>query len=289
MITYSKMEKVNKDSLYDFPMAAASVIEISVEKITPNRAQPRKTFTDSALESLADSISRHGVLQPLLVRKTGDRFELIAGERRLRASIMAGLREVPCIIKESDERDSAQIAIIENLQREDLNMFEEAEAIRALIDTCGLTQESAATQLSCSQSYIANKLRLLKLPELQRHAILECGLTERHARALLRLRDNDERADAIALIIKRRLNVAATEEYIEALLCERERTEAAEKNAKIERDFKKRLLTRDMRLFYNSIDRAVESVRDCGFAVEASREARDDGTVISIFVRNRRE
>lgn len=279
--------RTEERTLYDYPVAAASVTRLPIEKITPNPRQPRKVFSDGALTSLADSIARHGVLQPLLVREVGDRYELIAGERRLRAATLAGLDRVPCIIKESDMAYSAELAIIENLQREDLNMFEEAEAIRSLIESCGMTQEIAAARLSCSQSYVANKLRLLKLPELQRRAILECGLTERHARALLRLHDNDERADAIAVIIKRGLNVAATEDYIEELLCAAERAKTAERAARYERDLRTRLLTKDMRLFYNSIDRAVKGVRDCGFDVEAKREPAEGGTVITIFVKSR--
>ncbi len=274
-------------SLYDFPIAGTSVINLPVAKIIPNPAQPRKIFTSSALESLADSISRHGILQPLLVRDNGELYEIIAGERRFRAAIMAGLDTVPCIIKKSDNRSSAELAIIENLQREDLNMFEEAEAIQKLIDTCNITQDAAALHLSCSQSYIANKLRLLKLPLLQRHAIIECGLTERHARALLRVHDNDDRADILAVVIKRKLNVAATEDYIENHLCQKEQFLHAQKAARIEKDIKRKLLSKDMRLFYNSIDRAVTSVRDCGFSVDQTREVSEDGTLISIFIKRK--
>lgn len=277
---------IREDSLEANPAVASAVTHLPISKIVPNPAQPRKIFKTEAVESLADSISRHGILQPLLVRRICGKYELIAGERRLRAAKLAGLTEVPCLIRNTPEADSAEIAIIENLQREDLNMFEEAEAIRSLIELCGLTQESAAAHLSCSQSYVANKLRLLKLPEAQREAILSSGLTERHARALLRLHEHGQRAAAIDYIKERGMNVAATEEYIENLLCAEERAANAEKVGRIERDLKRRLLTRDMRLFYNSIDRAVNSVRDCGFAVESSRKATEDGTVISIFIKN---
>lgn len=274
-------------SLFDFPVAASSVVSIQTTKISPNPAQPRKSFSDRALCTLSDSIKRHGVLQPLLVRRCGEVYELIAGERRLRAAILAGLETVPCIIRESDSSNSAELAIIENLQRENLNMFEEAEAIRSLIDKCGMTQEIAATRLSCSQSYVANKLRLLKLPELQRRVILECGLTERHARALLRIHDNDDRSDVITIIIEKKLNVSATEDYIEDFLCKKERAASKERAQRIERDLKSRLLSKDMRLFYNSIDRAVENVRSCGFPVQSTRKAVEGGTEISIFVKNK--
>ena len=275
----------SEGTLSSFPIAAQSVVLIDVSRIVPNPSQPRVEFTKERIEALADSIAHHGVLNPLLVRRVGEIYELIAGERRLRASKLAGLERVPCIIRESGEADSAILAIIENLQREDLNMFEEAEAIRSLIETCGLTQESAAAHLSCSQSYVANKLRLLKLLPLERRAILEYGLTERHARALLRLRDKETRERAIDLIIKRGMNVAATEEYVEELICAEAREASREKAERFERDVRRRLLSRDMRLFYNSIDRAVESVRECGFAVESTRETVDGGTKISIYVK----
>jgi ParB family chromosome partitioning protein len=239
------------------------------------------------LQELADSISRHGILQPLLVRGCGVMYEIIAGERRYRAAVMAGLETVPCIIKEVGSRSSAELAIIENLQREDLNMFEEAEAIQKLIETCNITQDAAALHLSCSQSYIANKLRLLKLPTLQRHAIIECGLTERHARALLRIHDNEDRAEILAVVIKRKLNVSATEDYIENHLCQKEQFIHAQKISRIEKDIKRKLLSKDMRLFYNSIDRAVTSVRDCGFSVDQTREVSDEGTLISIFIKKK--
>ena len=274
-------------SLYDFPIAGTSVISLPVSKLIPNPSQPRKIFAGGALEGLADSISRHGILQPLLVRSGGAFYEIIAGERRYRAAVMAGLDTVPCIIKETDSQSSAELAIIENLQREDLNIFEEAEAIHKLIDTCGLTQDDAAARLSCSQSYIANKLRLLKLPALQRHAIIECGLTERHARALLRVHDNDERSELLAVVIKRGLNVAATEDLIENHLCRKEQFLHSQRTARIEKDIKRKLLSKDMRLFYNSIDRAVTSVRDCGFSVDQTREVSDEGTLISIFIKKK--
>lgn len=266
--------------------SAPAIVRIPISMITPNPAQPRKYFSDHALAALSDSIRRCGILHPLLVRPAGAGFELIAGERRLRAASAAGIYEVPCIIREDEPERSAELAIIENLQREDLNMFEEAEAIRSLIDTCSLTQETAAVHLSCSQSYIANKLRLLRLPSEQRSRLLEAGLTERHARALLRIHDDAERDDAMSVIIKRHMNVAATEAYIESLLCASERAAAAERGARLDRDLKRRMLAKDMRLFYNSIDRAVESVRNCGIPVETERTPIPDGTLISITVRN---
>ncbi len=275
---------MNHAELSIFPVLGQAIVQIPTSQIVPNPAQPRRIFADSALASLSDSIRRHGVIEPLLVRKIEGGYELIAGERRLRASSAAGLETVPCIIRDDDPKSSAELAIIENLQREDLNVFEEAEAIRSLISTCSMTQEAAAARLSCSQSYVANKLRLLKLPTEQREAILAAGLTERHARTLLRISDDNERAEALATIIRRGLNVASTEEFIEKLLCDKARQKTEERAEKFGREAKRKMLSRDMRLFYNSIDRAVRSVKDLGFNVESDRRSTDRGTEICILI-----
>ncbi len=281
-----ELQKIkDENSIYEFQGCAETVIQIAPSKIIPNPSQPRKVFSERALSTLADSIKRHGVLQPLIVRKLGDCYELIAGERRLRGAVIAGLDTVPCILREADESNSAELAIIENLQREDLNMFEEAEAIRSLIELCSLTQETAAAHLSCSQSYIANKLRLLKLSEDERALILENALTERHARAIIRLRDEEKRKCAIEIISKRKMNVAAAEEYIENLICAEERALRQEKIDKPCRDLRRRLLSKDMRLFYNSIDRACDSVRSCGIPIETKKKSVPEGTVIEILLK----
>lgn len=272
--------------LFKREVGTSNVLHIPPMSIIPNPSQPRRIFDSESLNSLTDSIRRVGVICPLIVRRTDDGYELIAGERRLRAAMAAGLETVPCILRDADTADSAELAIIENLQREDLSMFEEAEAIRSLLVTCGLTQESAAARLSCSQSYVANKLRLLKLSEDQRRRIMEGGLTERHARALLRLSSDTERDEIISIIVKRGMNVAAAEEYIENYICARERKCLREKADRLDRDLKRRLLTRDMRLFYNSIDRAVDSVRSCGIGIESKRRVTEEGTVIEILVKN---
>ena len=167
------------------------VMEVPLSQLLPNPAQPRKKFDDEAIISLSESIKTYGVIQPLTVRKTygSDRYEIVAGERRYRASILAGLRCVPCIIIDADSETSAALSIIENIQREDLNIFEEAEAISKLISIYELTQEQIAARLSVSQSYVANKLRLLRLGPDERALILQNSITERHARTLLRLHD----------------------------------------------------------------------------------------------------
>jgi ParB family chromosome partitioning protein len=196
--------------------------QIKCDSIRPNRAQPREDFDSASLEKLADSIKRYGVIQPLSIRKSdeGDyyEYELISGERRLRASRIAGIFTVPCIILEADSQISAEIAIIENLMRKDLNMFELAYGMRNLIEQHGLTQDELAKRMSMSQSAIANKIRLLRFSYDEQRLILECGLTERHARALLRLESAEERISTIERIVERSLTAEETEEYIDFLL-----------------------------------------------------------------------
>lgn len=248
---------------------------IQPESIVPNPAQPRRFFEPDALASLADSIRTHGIIQPLSVRELdGEHYELIAGERRLRAAILIGLDAVPCVIFEADEQRSAALAIIENLQREDLNMFEQASAISSLIRLCGLTQEEAAARLSVSQSFVANKLRLLRYLPDEREMILAAALSERHARALLRL-SGDDRLDALREVIRRRKNVAETEAYVDRLLAPRpENSPRPAANP----------LSRDVRLFCNSVNNALEIMRRAGVAAESSRRETDDVTEILIRI-----
>lgn len=198
------------------------VVQIKTDDIRPNRAQPRADFDQNAIIRLADSIRRYGILQPLTVRVSDPEdiygYELIAGERRLRAAKMLGYLTVPCVIMEVSEQVSAELAIIENLLRENLNMFEQAYGFRKLIENHHLTQEEVARRMSLSQSAVANKLRLLRLSYEEQRLILESGLTERHARATLRLDDPEQRTEAIRKISENKWNVQATEQYIEELL-----------------------------------------------------------------------
>jgi ParB family chromosome partitioning protein len=197
------------------------VMQIPVDRIAPNPYQPRKEFSKNALEELSASIKQYGVLQPINVRNIGDNlYELISGERRLRASKLAGIKEIPAIVIEVVEQDSAALALIENLQREDLNFMEEAEGYFNLINDHGITQEELAQRVGKKQSTIANKLRLLKLPKAITLVILENGLTERHARALLKLPDEAMQNKALKVILNRQLNVKKTEEMIEKMLNE---------------------------------------------------------------------
>jgi ParB family chromosome partitioning protein len=240
------------------------VRKIPIEKIVPNPHQPRTEFDGEALSSLADSIRRYGLLQPISVRKTRDGYELIAGERRLRAARMAGLAEIPALIYQVDGEASAELALMENLLREDLGIFETAAAMARLVSEYGLTQEEIASRLSVSQSYVANKLRLLRFDERTRAKILSLGLTERHARALLRLPEAE--LDTALLRIERgNLNVAATEKLVEEML-------AASPKPKARPRGRVRGALRDLRLFYNSVDRALTLVRRCGIPAESTRE-----------------
>ncbi len=259
------------------------VHKIAVSRILPNPAQPRKYFDNGETLRLADSIRLHGILQPLCVRKpvsAGDLqdfdgvYELISGERRLRAAKLLGLSEVPCIIIEADSLRSAELAIIENLQREDLNIFEEAAAIAALINLYGLTQEEVAAKLSASQSYVANKLRLLRFDDAEQRTILEKHLTERHARALLRISDPAERKSVLETVVARGYNVAATEEYVATLL---NNTEAPKPTRR------RTALVKDIRIFYNTVDRAVDIMQRAG--IDAKTQKKDLGDVFEITVR----
>ena len=198
------------------------VSQIKVDDIRPNRAQPRAKFDQNSIIRLADSIRRYGILQPLTVRESEPddscAYELIAGERRLRAARMLGYLTVPCIVKDTDNEVSAELAIIENLLREDLNMFEEAYGFKKLIENHHLTQDEVAKRMSVSQSAVANKLRLLRLSYEEQQLILEYNLTERHARALLRVDGKENRFQILKFITENKLNVSATEIYIENYL-----------------------------------------------------------------------
>ena len=199
-------------------METGRVIFLPAKAIRPNPAQPRKIFQDEKMAELAGSIRDHGILQPLSVRRIGTGYELIAGERRLRAAQMAGLTEIPCIVMTMDEKESSMAALIENLQRQDLDFIEEAKGISLLMEKWNMSQEQIAKILGKSQSGIANKLRLLRHSPLVLQAIRDGGLTERHARALLKLEGERRVLDAIDWIAQHDLSVAKTESYIRSLL-----------------------------------------------------------------------
>lgn len=254
------------------------VVSIPVGDIVPNPAQPRKLFDSQALFELSESIARYGIIQPLSVRKNGKQYELVAGERRLRAAKMAGLTEVPCIILELSGEDSSVIALIENIQRRDLDYIEEAEALAKLIKDFGMSQEEAAKRISRSQSAVANKLRILKLSPEILYVLRESGLTERHARALLRLPTEELRQQALEHMVVRQLTVAKSEEYIEDLLdAAKEEDEAAKKK-------KPSYIIKDVRLFLNSINRSLGIMRDSGVPAVYDKSETDDDIILMITI-----
>ena len=269
------------------------VREIPIADIAVPAGRARRSVGDEALRQLAESIRRHGVIEPLLVRrlpvdggedgKPGPTCALIAGERRLRAASSVGITAVPCVFIEADAEDAAVLAIVENLHREDLNLFESAAAISSLLELTGMTQEQCARRLGVSQSYVANKLRLLRLTEEEQRIILENGLTERHSRALLRIEDPEDRRTVLRAMIERKMNVATAEEYVESLLCAESRAEELRRSAD-RSDVRRRLIVRDTRQFLGSIDRAVDVIRKSGIPVESSRKDTTDGMLISILL-----
>ena len=238
------------------------VLQVNVEEIRPNPHQPRVRFAGGELRALADSIRQNGILQPLSVRRTAEGYQIIAGERRLRAAKLAGLETVPCIVMEINDRNSAILALVENIQREDLNCFEEAAALEKLISYYGMTQEDAALRLGRAQSTIANKLRLLRLTEQERMFILEHGLTERHARTLLRLGSPEERMRVLEKIAKLGLNVEKTERMIDDMIGQKREQESFRKRS---------VLFKDVRLFVNTINHAVETMQAAGIDAEAQK------------------
>ena len=247
------------------------VIEIPARKIRPNKTQPRQDFYEEDLRSLSQSISNNGLLQPLTVRKLkNDEYELIAGERRLRASVMAGFTKIPCIVMKCSDKDSAIFALIENLQRKDLGMFEEARGINRLIRKYGITQEQAAIQLGKKQSTVANKLRLLRLSYDEQDWIVQAGLTERHARALLKIQNEDSRKEVLSHIIAENLNVKETEKYISSLLNNKKVPPLHNNNND------KKIVVKDVRIFVNTISRAVDTMRMSGIDAVSNKEETED-------------
>ena len=251
---------------------------ISTTRIRPNPQQPRRSFPEDALAELAESIRCYGILQPLTVRRAGGDFELIAGERRLRAARLAGLREVPCLLARSSEEESALLALIENLQRRDLHYLEEAAAIARLIATYGLSQEQAAERLGKSQSAIANKLRLLRLSPDCVRLLREHDLSERHARALLRLTDEEDRLKALQVIAARGYNVAQSEAYIEELLKLKQKTPPPRLPTYI---------VKDVRIFLNTIRHSLGLMQRAGVEADMQREDTDDGILLTIRIPKR--
>ena len=249
-------------------METGRVVFLPAKAIRPNPAQPRKIFREEALTELADSIRQHGVLQPLSVRRVGTAYELIAGERRLRAAQQAGLTEVPCIVMTMDEKESGMAAMIENLQRQDLDFVEEAAGIANLMEKWSMSQEQAARLLGKSQSAVANKLRLLKHSQPVLNALREADLTERHARALLKLHSENDILAAIARIAKDGMSVARTEKFIDSLLSTKAQT-AGKAN---------------VGAFLNNLTQTLQKIQLSGIAAVSERRETESQIVLTITI-----
>ena len=254
------------------------VVNIPLSAIKPNPNQPRKNFDSAGLEELSASIAENGVLQPISVRKIRNIYEIVAGERRFRASKMAGLEKIPAIILEADENKSALIALLENLQREDLSFFEIAQGYQRLIRDQGITQEELAKRLGKSQSTVANKLRLLRFTPRVQMLISDYSLTERHARALLHLSSEDLQCDAAKTIYEQQLNVKQSEELVREML----NSKPVKRQVKIS-------AYHDMRMFTNTIKQAIDIMRENGVQADMKENAFDWGTEYIISVKKQRK
>ncbi len=271
----NNLQAVTSDSKEDIK----NISYIKIDSIRPNPYQPRKQFNKIALDELGKSIKQYGVIQPINVRKiTSNTYELVAGERRMRAAISAGLVEIPAIVINIDDNNSALIALIENLQREDLSYMEEAEGYQNLLVDHNLTQEDLAQKIGKSQSTIANKIRLLKLPPLVKKILADNNLTERHSRALLKLHDEQLQLKVLKHVCERGLNVKRTEELVERAI---ERYTNGDKGRVIERRSTKAI--KDIRIFVNTVKQAVELMKRSG--VNAKAAQLDRGEYVEFIVR----
>ena len=249
-------------------METGRVVFLPAQSIQPNPAQPRKVFAAGALDELAESIRQHGILQPLSVRRRDNVYELISGERRLRAAQLAGITDIPCILMRMDDLESGMAALVENLQRQDLDFIEEAQGIRSLLDRFDMSQEQAARLLGKSQSSVANKLRLLRHSPAVLETLREAGLTERHARALLRLPDEAAVLAAIGEIARQNMSVARTERYIESLLS----TSTAKKRGA------------SVGAFLNSLTQNLQKIQLSGIPAVSERRETDSQIVLTITI-----
>lgn len=253
------------------PEVVGRVVLLPVDQIEANPYQPRKEFDSEAIEQLAVSIAANGLLQPILVRPAEEGgYQLVAGERRLRACRALGMKTIPSIVRPMENSDSAVLALVENLQRTDLNCFEEAQAISSIMELCHYSQQQAARLLGRSQPAVANKLRLLRLGDPVRRVLLGAGLGERYARALLCLEDSRQ-LEAAKVVVQRGLNVAQAEEYIQHL------------SQAVPPTRRKGIMLRDARLLFNSLAKAVNTMKASGFEVEALQT--EDEEYISYVVR----
>lgn len=276
MVSFHMKEQLSKFFGFNEPQrnGADEVKNLPVQEIVPSPYQPRSIFDDDRIDELMQTIRTHGIIQPIVVRVRNNKFELIAGERRLRAVRKLGLETIPAIIREFNDSQAASIALIENLQREGLTAIEEAAAYQQLIEMHDLTQESLAQRLGKSQSTIANKIRLLHLSEPVKTALLERKITERHARALLSLDQEDLQTRVLEEIITKELNVKQTEVRVQFL----------KESAKIKKSNKRVSFTKDVRLALNTIRQSVEMVTSSGLHIDTSEQDYEDRYEIVIRI-----
>ena len=273
-------EEIKQEETEESNNSKVNAQMIGVELIIPNPFQPRKLFNDETLQELAASIKEYGIIQPLLVRPTENGYELIAGERRLRASKIVGLTEVPVVVRAMPDKEMAELAMIENLQREDLHYLEEALGYQTLLAEFDITQDEMAQRLGKSQSTIANKLRLLRLPDDVQTALIDYRLTERHARALLKLDNPEFQREILAKVSQDGLNVRETENIIEDVL-------ATKKTAKKKKQ-KTVNMVRDARIFINSIHRLSADMKKAGLGIIVEEEQDDDFVLLHLKIAKRR-
>ena len=255
------------------------LVMLKPSEITASPDQPRKSFDEYELKRLSDSIKASGIIQPLIVRKTENGYRLIAGERRLKAAVMAGLRRVPCVIHKTDDETAALYSLLENLQRSNLTVFEEAEGINRLITEYGISQSEAAARLGISQSGLSNKLRLLKLSDSIKERISSARLTERHARALLRLPE-EEREEVLDRIIAEGLTVSQTEECISSLLNPEEKPVATAPEEPVRKS-----AIGDVRLFSNSLSKLLSTLQSSGIDAKSRKYETDKYIEFKVRIR----
>ena len=268
------------DPLVDEANHQEKVEQVNIELIKPNKYQPRTVFSEEKIEELASTIHTHGVIQPIVIRRVGTgTYEIIAGERRYRAMKKLGWSEVPAIIRELDDKETASIALIENLQREELTAIEEAYAYEKLLEFHALTQEALAQRLGKGQSTVANKLRLLKLPETIKNAILSKEISERHARALIPIKDSELQQQLYQEIVEQHLNVKQLEARIEQLLNPEEEVVKEKKEST-----KRKAISKDVRIALNTIRQSLVLVTNSGIDVKTEEEDAEDFYTITVKI-----
>ncbi|MDR0951571.1 MAG: ParB/RepB/Spo0J family partition protein [Oscillospiraceae bacterium] len=262
----------------DREIIRAGLSWLPIDEIYPSPVQPRKRFPQESLRELADSIAQYGVINPLTVRRRSGKFELVAGERRLRASKLAGLTQVPCMVIDADMEAASVLALIENIQRKDLDFVEEAEGISQLIRLFGMSQEEAAQKLGKSQPAVANKLRLLRLPMDVLDKLRQNGLTERHGRALLRLGTAEEQRMACCVMVREQMNVARAEEYIESLLAGgKPEPEASGRRKTL-------FILKDVRIFINTLTHGLELMKRGGIDAGMEKTETENELILTISI-----